>query len=107
MYAATGDAIVVLDEHDGRWSVRAALEGSGAQCVAAGGDGVVVAGARLGGVWWSADRGRTWAAAGLTDREIFSVAVSPADGTAWSASSSSQPPVPSGLRNSALGSHPA
>ena len=83
MYAATGDAIVVLDEYNGRWSVRAALEGSGAQCVAAGGNGVVVAGARLGGVWWSADRGRTWSAAGLTDREIFSVAVSPADGAVY------------------------
>jgi photosystem II stability/assembly factor-like uncharacterized protein len=78
MYVATGDAVVVLAEQDGRWAARATLAGSGAQCLAVAPDGTVFAGSRLGGVWRSADGGATWSSAGLADREIFSVAVGPA-----------------------------
>jgi hypothetical protein len=34
VYAATGDAVVRIDEGDGVWSARLTLEGSGAQCLA-------------------------------------------------------------------------
>ena len=83
MYVATGDAIIVLTERDGGWSARATLAGVDAQCVAAGANGLVVAGARDGGVWRSADHGRTWARAGLENRQVFSVAVSAADGAVY------------------------
>jgi hypothetical protein len=83
MYAATGDAVVVLAEEDGRWWASAALESSGAQCLAVAGEGVVFAGTRGAGVWRSADGGRAWELAGLGGREVFSVAVSPADGTIY------------------------
>jgi photosystem II stability/assembly factor-like uncharacterized protein len=83
MYAATGDAVIVLAEDGGRWSARAALEGVGAQSLAVAGDGVVFAGARGTGLWRSADGGRTWASARLPARDVLSVAVSPADGAVY------------------------
>src|SRR5215218_9342708 len=83
VYVATGESVVVLAEDGGGWSARAALEGSGAQCLAVAGDGMVFAGARGSGVWRSADGGRTWDSAGLPARDVFSVAVSRADGAVY------------------------
>jgi hypothetical protein len=83
VYAATGDAVVVLAGDRGRWSARAMLAGSGAQCLAVAADGVVFAGTRGNGLWRSADGGCTWAPAGLPVQDVFSVAVSPADGTVY------------------------
>jgi photosystem II stability/assembly factor-like uncharacterized protein len=83
MYAATGDVVVVLDQDGERWSAGATLAGSGAQCLAVTGDGVVFAGTRGHGLWRSADGGRTWDDAGLPVRDVFSVAVSPVDGTVY------------------------
>jgi hypothetical protein len=79
MYAATGDAIVVLTEDDGGWRATAALEGHAAQCLAVDGSGAVLAGTRGDGVWRSPDGGRTWDAAGLAGRDVYSIAVSAAD----------------------------
>lgn len=83
MYVATGDAVVVVSKEGGRWSARAALEGSGAQCLTVGRDGVVFAGTRGSGLWRSADGGRTWESAGLPARDVFAVAASPADGAVY------------------------
>jgi photosystem II stability/assembly factor-like uncharacterized protein len=44
---------------------------------------VVFAGTRGDGVWRSVDGGRTWEVAGLAGREVFSVAVSAADGAVY------------------------
>jgi hypothetical protein len=82
MYAVTGDAVVTLIEEDGRCRGEAVFEG-GAQCIAVAPDGVVFAGTRGDGVWRSADGGRSWEAAGLPGREVYSVAVSPADGAVY------------------------
>jgi hypothetical protein len=77
LYATTGDAVAVLSETDGGWRVELTLAGSGAQCIA-GGPPLLV-GCRGGGVHAS-DNGRTWRDLGLPENDVYSVAVSPADG---------------------------
>jgi hypothetical protein len=83
LLAATGDAIGVLDEEDdGRWRVESRLEGSGAQCVCvdpAAAETALV-GCRGGGLHVSEDGGITWRDAGLPAADVFSVAISAADG---------------------------
>ena len=59
LLAATGDAVARLDEDGEGFRVSLRLEGSGAQCLAAG-EGVVYAGCRGSGVWRSDDEGETW-----------------------------------------------
>jgi photosystem II stability/assembly factor-like uncharacterized protein len=82
LFAATGGAIARLEERDGRWEVAAALEASGAQCVCvdANASESVLAGCRGGGAHVSDDGGRTWRDAGLPAPDVFSVAISAADG---------------------------
>jgi photosystem II stability/assembly factor-like uncharacterized protein len=85
LYAATGDAVVRLDEAAGVWSGTLSLGETGAQCVAvdpADAD-TVYAGFRGGGVRKSADGGRTWADCRLPEPDVFSVAVSAADGAVY------------------------
>jgi hypothetical protein len=82
LFAATGDAVAVLDEGDGAWRVTATLSGSGTRCVALGGTDVVFAGGRD-GLARSGDAGKTWDDTGLPHRDVFSVAVSPADGAVY------------------------
>jgi photosystem II stability/assembly factor-like uncharacterized protein len=85
VYAATGDGIARLGETNGSWTAELALEGSGAQCVAvAPGDAdAVFAGLLGGGVRRSDDGGRTWLDCGLPAPDVFSVAVSAADGALY------------------------
>jgi photosystem II stability/assembly factor-like uncharacterized protein len=85
LLAATGDAIGVLTERDGAWAVEMALSGSGAACVALdpGAPEIVYAGSREGGVSRSEDGGASFRDAGLGDRMIYSIAVSPADGAVY------------------------
>jgi photosystem II stability/assembly factor-like uncharacterized protein len=78
LLAATGDAIARLDGDGGGFRVSLSLEGSGAQCLAAG-DAAVYAGCRGSGVWRSGDGGATWSDMRLPQPDVFSVAVSPAD----------------------------
>ncbi|MGH3100957.1 MAG: WD40/YVTN/BNR-like repeat-containing protein, partial [Thermoleophilia bacterium] len=85
LYAATGDAIARLDEEDGVWTVGVSLAGSGAQCLAvdpAEGDRVY-AGLRADGVRRSDDGGASWVDVSPPGREVFSLAVSPADGALY------------------------
>jgi photosystem II stability/assembly factor-like uncharacterized protein len=85
LYAATGDSVARLDESDGLWSVRLSLAGSGAQCLAvdqADADTVYV-GLREGGVRRSSDGGETWVDCGLPAPQVFSIAVSAADGAVY------------------------
>ncbi len=85
LYAATGDSVARLDESGGSWSVQVSLDGSGAQCLAvdpADADTLYV-GLRDGGVRRSADGGRTWVDCRLPSPQVFSVAVSPADGAVY------------------------
>ena len=84
-YAATGDAIARLDGGDGRWTVDLTLDGSGAQCLAVDptGPDVVYAGLREGGVRRTVDAGATWLECRLPEAQVFSLAVSPADGAVY------------------------
>lgn len=85
LYAATGDAVVRLDEGDDGWSARRTLEGSGAQCLAVDPrDGeTVYVGLREAGIRKTADGGETWDDCGLPAPQVFSVAVSAADGAVY------------------------
>jgi photosystem II stability/assembly factor-like uncharacterized protein len=85
LYAATGEAIARLDEGDGSWAGRLSLAGSGAQCLAADpADGdTVFAGLRTGGVRRTRDGGETWTNCELPRQEVFSLAVSAADGAVY------------------------
>lgn len=85
LYAATGDGIARLDEAGGVWSVEDFLRGSGTQCLAVDpvdGD-TVYAGSREQGVQRTEDAGRTWVDCTLPEPDVFSLAVSRADGAVY------------------------
>ena len=75
LFATTGDAFV-------RVGAYTRLAGSGAQCLAVAGD-VVYVGCRGGGLKRSADGGESFEDLALPERDVFSVAVSAADGTVY------------------------
>jgi photosystem II stability/assembly factor-like uncharacterized protein len=84
MYAVTGDAFARLDEEDGRFRVELSLVGSAAQCLAVdpARSETVYVGMRGRGVVRSDDAGRSWEDV-FPDRDVFSVAVSAADGAVY------------------------
>lgn len=85
LYAATGDGVARLDEAGGGWRVELSLEGTGAQCLALdpADPETVFAGLREGGVRRTTDGGRTWVDCGLPAPDVYSLAVSPADGAVY------------------------
>ena len=86
LFAATGNGLARLAEHEGRWRAHLMLEGSGAQCLALASRSQpqgLLAGCRGGGVWRSDDHGTTWRDLGFPERDVFSLAVSPADGALY------------------------
>ena len=84
LIAATGNSVVRLAAGDG-WSVKTLLEDGGAQCVAVDPrePARVYAGSGGRGVWRSSDGGDHWEDAGLAADDVFSIAVSPADGAVY------------------------
>ena len=82
LLAATGDAIVRLVREGARWRATTLLDRSGLQCLAADGDRIA-AGSRGQGVWLSEDAGESWVDGGLPQPDVFSVAISAADGTVY------------------------
>jgi photosystem II stability/assembly factor-like uncharacterized protein len=85
LYAATGTSFARLDESNGSWEVTQALADSTAQCLAVdpADPETVYVGLGSGGVRKTTDGGRTWAESGLEREQIFSVAVSAADGAVY------------------------
>jgi photosystem II stability/assembly factor-like uncharacterized protein len=85
LWAATGDSIVHLDEDDGAWEASTSLPGTGAQCLAADASDpdTCFAGLRGGGVRRTRDGGATWEDCGLPQPDVFSLAVSAADGAVY------------------------
>jgi photosystem II stability/assembly factor-like uncharacterized protein len=75
LFATTGDAFVQV-------GARTRLEGSGAQCLALAGETVYI-GCRGGGVKRSVDGGDTFEDLPLPEQDVFSVAVSAADGAVY------------------------
>jgi photosystem II stability/assembly factor-like uncharacterized protein len=85
LYAATGEAIARLDAAGTGWRAQIGLAGSGAQCLAvdSADPDTVYAGLRDGGVRRSTDGGHTWVDCGLPAPQVFSLAVSAADGAVY------------------------
>jgi len=78
----TREGLVRL-RRDGRsWTAESSLTGVGAQCVAADGARVLV-GTRGRGAFLSVDAGATWEPVELPERDVFSVAISRADGALY------------------------
>jgi photosystem II stability/assembly factor-like uncharacterized protein len=85
LYATTGSAFARLEEANGGWRVALELEGSGAQCLAVdpGNADVAYVGLHEGGVRKTSDAGESWVDCRLPAPDVFSVAVSPADGAVY------------------------
>ena len=83
LYAATGSSLVRLDEGEGAWSSVLTLADSGAQCLAVADRDTVFVGLREGGVCRTDDAGETWSDCNLPQADVFSVAVSAADGAVY------------------------
>ena len=78
LYATTGTAFVRLDEDPDGWTLVPALPESGAYCLAvdpADAETVYV-GHVPGGVRKTTDGGVRWSDCGLTEQQVFSIAVS-------------------------------
>lgn len=82
LWAATGDGVVRIDDAGAEWVVTRVLDMAGAQCVAADPTDadVAYAGLREGGVRRTRDAGGSWEVCRLPDPDVFSLAVSAADG---------------------------
>ncbi len=89
LYGTTGDACFRLDDSGDAWLARTVLAGQGAQCIAADRERVY-AGTRGSGSFRSDDGGETWRDLGLPEQDVFSVAVSPADGAIYAGSEPSR-----------------
>jgi hypothetical protein len=89
VYVCTPEALLRLDGDGRSWSVEPVLERAGAQCVAARGERVLV-GTRGRGALVSDDAGASWEHVELPEPEIFSVAISPADGALYAGSEPSR-----------------
>src|SRR3954468_21127152 len=81
-YVCTRDRLVRLRRDGSAWPLGTVLEGHRLQCVAAAG-GRVLAGTLGGGVLRSDDAGATWDRVELPEADVFSVAISAADGTLY------------------------
>jgi photosystem II stability/assembly factor-like uncharacterized protein len=82
VFVCTRERLVRL-RRDGRsWTTEPALEGVGARCVAADRARVLV-GTRGRGALLSVDAGQTWERVELPEPEVFSVAISAADGALY------------------------
>jgi hypothetical protein len=76
------DVLTRVDCDDTSTRAQPVLEGVPVDCVAADGDRVIV-GTRGAGAFLSTDGGGRWERVELPERDVFSVAISPADGTLY------------------------
>src|SRR5438067_221415 len=85
LFATTGDAVTHIMSRGDTWHVRTTLQNSGAQCLALDPHhpGVLYVGTHGKGVWRSNNNGETWQDTQLPQLDVFSIAVSPADGTIY------------------------
>jgi BNR/Asp-box repeat len=82
IFVCTQGDLVRLDRDDRSWTPSLVLEGAYAQCVAADSARVLV-GTRGRGVLLSDDAGVSWKSVQLAEPEVFSVAISAADGALY------------------------
>jgi hypothetical protein len=83
VFVCTRDGrLLALRRGGGAWAAEPVLEGAAAQCVATDGTRVL-AGTRGHAAFLSVDRGATWEAVDLPERDVFSVAIGAADGALY------------------------
>jgi len=78
------DRVTRLDWDGSLWAAHTVLEGVSASCVATDGRRVLV-GTKGHGARLSSDSGGSWEAIELPERDVFSVAISGADGALYAA----------------------
>src|SRR5689334_10707418 len=85
LIVATGEELIRLQSQDRRWHASKLSCGRGMQCLAADprNPDVLYAGSHGEGVWKSTGRGRDWARLGFPEADVFSLAVSAADGAVY------------------------
>jgi hypothetical protein len=85
LYATTGESVARLEETNGTWSVAPSLVGSRAACLAVDPSDPDAVWVGLGddGMRRTGDGGGTWVESGLAGEQVFSVAVSAADGAVY------------------------
>src|SRR5712691_10399200 len=85
LFVATGDAFARITQNGDEWSAELTRKGSGVQCLALDPHhpGTLYAGSRGKGVWKSSDNGMHWEDMHLPQPDVFSLAVSPADGSIY------------------------
>lgn len=85
VYLVTGDRFGRIDDHDAADPPSWALAGAGAQCLAVDPDDpeTVYVGCRGGGLMRTGDGGASWDRLTLPEEDVFSVAVSAADGAVY------------------------
>jgi hypothetical protein len=83
LHAATGTGIVRIEPESG--TATSLLDAPGVQCLAVDSrdPSRIFAGSRGGGLLVSEDAGSSWRDTGLPERDVFSVAVSPANGAVY------------------------
>ncbi|HEX6230017.1 MAG TPA: hypothetical protein VFZ41_11215 [Solirubrobacterales bacterium] len=82
VFVCTGERLVRLERGGRSWKAEPVLEEPGTQCAAADGARALV-GTRGRGAFLSTDAGATWEQVELPERDVFSVAISAADGAMY------------------------
>src|SRR6266852_3709886 len=85
LFVATGEGLAQIMQQGDEWVATSMLTGSGMQCLALDPKepGTLYAGSRGKGVWKSSDGGVSWQDMSLPQSDVFSLAVSPADGSVY------------------------
>src|SRR5713101_1822514 len=85
LFVATGEGLAKIMQQGDEWAATRMLTGSGMQCLALDPKepGTLYAGSRGKGVWKSSDGGVSWQDMSLPQSDVFSLAVSPADGSIY------------------------
>lgn len=85
LFAVTGAGLVRIEEEKKAWTVEVLRRNDHMQCVALDPvrPGTLYVGSQKRGVWKSTDEGTTWQDLQLPERDVFSLAVSPADGSLY------------------------
>ncbi len=85
LLVVTGEQLVCIQAHNGRWRASKLTSGPRMQCLAVDMRNLahLYAGSRGDGVWKSADGGHTWAQLPFPEPDVFALAVSPMDGAVY------------------------
>ena len=85
LFIATGNSFARISKNSAGWRLEKALRGKGVQNIAVdpGNSDILYVGTSGNGLWNSRDRGRTWENVDFPEPNVYSVAVSAADGTVY------------------------